>query len=70
MACLQGLAGTGGSFDEPLYRYAISPEAQEANNAEAILSPISFGPGPVIIPQPTKVPYTPVEAEDSDGELL
>ena len=30
---LQGQAGTGGAFDEALYRYAISAEAQEPNHA-------------------------------------
>ncbi|KAK9818280.1 hypothetical protein WJX72_010022 [[Myrmecia] bisecta] len=31
----EGNANTGGSFYEPMYRYAISPEAQNPNNAEA-----------------------------------
>lgn len=31
---LQGRAGTDGAFDEKMYRYAISLEAQEPNFAE------------------------------------
>lgn len=28
-----GAANTGGAFDEPMYRYAIQPRAQDPNNA-------------------------------------
>ncbi|KAK9843381.1 hypothetical protein WJX84_009886 [Apatococcus fuscideae] len=31
----QGSDNTAGAFDEPMYRYAISMEAQEPNNAES-----------------------------------
>ena len=30
---MQGNANTGGTFNERMYRYAISMEAQEPNNA-------------------------------------
>ena len=35
LAQAQGSDNTAGAFDEPMYRYAISMEAQEPNNAES-----------------------------------